>query len=195
MLRVFSCSFYGVERDSSDCQEKEKQSIDIWRPPNLKVALPWLSLDCGLHVQTDLGSRDILSSLPTDILYAELNKRQNGTPKPSCGSEGISEDYNTGAHVFALFLILFLSTLGEIYNPTPPVQHTNVKQHAHSRWSRDVFRTFLSHITSSSSHDTSAQAFSSLPPSYTSFLQPSSPLQTHVFPTSGTSHILRWQAP
>ncbi|KAI5917241.1 Fe2+/Zn2+ regulated transporter [Camillea tinctor] len=58
--------------------------------------------------------RDISwSSISTDALLAELSRRQddNGaTPKkPVCGS-GEKGSYDTPLHVFALFLILFLST-------------------------------------------------------------------------------------
>lgn len=56
------------------------------------------------------------SSIPSDILRAELARRQseneNGAPeKPACGS-GDRGAYDTPLHVFALFLILGLSTLG-----------------------------------------------------------------------------------
>ncbi|GAP88127.1 putative zinc-regulated transporter 1 [Rosellinia necatrix] len=53
------------------------------------------------------------SSIPSDILRAELARRQseNGVPeKPACGS-GDKGAYDTPLHVFALFLILTLSTL------------------------------------------------------------------------------------
>ncbi|KAI1655408.1 Zinc/iron permease [Daldinia decipiens] len=57
------------------------------------------------------------TSIPTDLLLAELSKRQHGhgsstpdTEKPACGS-GERGAYNTALHVFALFLILTLSTL------------------------------------------------------------------------------------
>ncbi|KAL7620539.1 hypothetical protein AAE478_009534 [Parahypoxylon ruwenzoriense] len=63
------------------------------------------------------------SSIPTYLLLAELSKRQdeqgnaggdgngNGSPeKPACGS-GDRGAYDTPLHVFALFLILTLSTL------------------------------------------------------------------------------------
>ncbi|KAI1816868.1 Zinc/iron permease [Poronia punctata] len=53
------------------------------------------------------------SSIPSHVLYAELAKRQsdNGpTEKPTCGS-GDRGAYDTPLHVFALILILTLSTL------------------------------------------------------------------------------------
>lgn len=46
-------------------------------------------------------------------LLAELRRRQDeSAEKPVCGSAK-KGGYNTTAHVFALFLILFLSTLGK----------------------------------------------------------------------------------
>ncbi|KAI0474006.1 Zinc/iron permease [Xylariaceae sp. FL0804] len=55
------------------------------------------------------------SSIPTDILAAELSRRQDDNAaaepaKPVCGS-GEKGAYDTPLHVFALFLILGLSTL------------------------------------------------------------------------------------
>ncbi|RWA14867.1 hypothetical protein EKO27_g136 [Xylaria grammica] len=65
-----------------------------------------------------MGPSDLLhdnswSSIPSDILRAELARRQenNGVPeKPACGS-GDRGTYDTPLHVFALILILALSTL------------------------------------------------------------------------------------
>ncbi|PSR83388.1 Zinc/iron permease [Coniella lustricola] len=51
-----------------------------------------------------------LSSLSTDVLLAELAKRDSGNERPSCGS-GKQGSYDTPLHVFALVLILVLSTL------------------------------------------------------------------------------------
>ncbi|KAI8630085.1 Zinc/iron permease [Xylariaceae sp. FL1651] len=53
------------------------------------------------------------SSIPSDILRAELARRQSdngGSEKPACGS-GDRGAYDTPLHVFALILILALSTL------------------------------------------------------------------------------------
>ncbi|KAI5864948.1 Zinc/iron permease [Durotheca rogersii] len=56
------------------------------------------------------------SSIPTHLLLAELERRQDGqadnnnAEKPACGS-GDRGAYDTPLHVFALFLILTLSTL------------------------------------------------------------------------------------
>ncbi|KAN0093727.1 ZIP zinc transporter-like protein [Hyaloscypha variabilis] len=50
------------------------------------------------------------SSVSTDFLRAELARRDEGSAKPQCGS-GIKGSYNTSAHVFALILILVLSTV------------------------------------------------------------------------------------
>lgn len=58
-------------------------------------------------------TRDVSwSSIPTEWLLAELAKRDDGTtadPKPQCGS-GKKGSYDTALHVFALVLILVLST-------------------------------------------------------------------------------------
>ncbi|KAI0809952.1 zip family zinc transporter [Xylaria sp. FL0064] len=61
----------------------------------------------------DLLGNASWSSIPSDILRAELARRQenNGvSEKPACGS-GDRGAYDTPLHVFALFLILSLSTL------------------------------------------------------------------------------------
>lgn len=50
-------------------------------------------------------------SISTEILRAELARREEETIRPQCGS-GIKGSYNTSAHVFALILILVLSTVG-----------------------------------------------------------------------------------
>jgi len=50
-----------------------------------------------------------LSEISTHILQAELRRRDEHD-RPACGSKGGKKHYNTAAHVFALFLILFLST-------------------------------------------------------------------------------------
>ncbi|KAI3322665.1 Zinc/iron permease [Xylariaceae sp. AK1471] len=65
-----------------------------------------------------MGSSDPLnsvswSSIPSDILRAELARRQDsndGAEKPACGS-GDKGAYDTPLHIFALILILALSTL------------------------------------------------------------------------------------
>ncbi|KAL2139008.1 hypothetical protein VTI28DRAFT_5889 [Corynascus sepedonium] len=50
------------------------------------------------------------SSIPTELLLAELSKRDDANERPACGS-GKKGSYDTGIHVFALFLILTISTL------------------------------------------------------------------------------------
>jgi len=50
------------------------------------------------------------SSIPTELLLAELSRRDDASERPACGS-GKKGSYDTGIHVFALFLILTLSTL------------------------------------------------------------------------------------
>jgi len=51
------------------------------------------------------------TEIPTELLRAELLRRADGDTQPECGS-GKTGHYNTGLHVFALFLILGVSTLG-----------------------------------------------------------------------------------
>ncbi|MCJ1377568.1 hypothetical protein MMC17_000663 [Xylographa soralifera] len=51
------------------------------------------------------------SDIPTAILRAELQRRQDTPEKPACGTKGHRGNYNTPLHVFALVLILVLSTL------------------------------------------------------------------------------------
>ena len=114
-----------------------------------------------------------LNSFPLDLLHAEIKRRQE-TEKPSCGTSGKQGHYNTGAHVFALFLILGLSTLGHYYLQV----NRHVANHDQLALSRSLLVAFLSsqyHTASSFSRDTSEPAFSSRRPSSTSSLQLSSP--------------------
>ena len=53
-----------------------------------------------------------LAEIPVTFLRAELERRQDDFQKPSCGSRSSRGSYNTPLHVFALFLILVLSTIG-----------------------------------------------------------------------------------
>ncbi|KAF2270770.1 Zinc/iron permease [Lojkania enalia] len=53
------------------------------------------------------------TDIPTHLLRAELQRRQNSdhdNERPACGTKGARGSYNTPLHVFALFLILALST-------------------------------------------------------------------------------------
>lgn len=54
------------------------------------------------------------SDIPTSALRAELLRRQTADhDRPTCGRAGATSDYNMPLHVFALVLILVLSTLGK----------------------------------------------------------------------------------
>ena len=57
-----------------------------------------------------------LQNIPFDVLQAEFHRRKNAGEQPSCGSKGTTKSYNTPLHVFALVLILALSTLGHLIN-------------------------------------------------------------------------------
>lgn len=59
--------------------------------------------------QNDLAGRG-WAEIPSSILRAELERREDEGEKPKCGSS-IHGAYNTSAHVLALFLILVLSTV------------------------------------------------------------------------------------
>ncbi|OAL07754.1 Zinc/iron permease [Phaeosphaeriaceae sp. SRC1lsM3a] len=51
------------------------------------------------------------TEIPTHLLRAELHRRQqDGQERPACGTKGGKGHYNTPLHVFALVLILVLST-------------------------------------------------------------------------------------
>lgn len=52
------------------------------------------------------------TDIPTQLLHDELRRRQavNESPRPECGTKGGRGSYNTPLHVFALVLILTLST-------------------------------------------------------------------------------------
>lgn len=73
------------------------------------------------HWLTELPSgsetQAIWSDIPTALLRAELERRQNGSGKPACGSGRTRGTYNTSLHVGALILILVLSTAGKSLPP------------------------------------------------------------------------------
>ncbi|KAL7793149.1 Zinc/iron permease [Trichoderma ceciliae] len=55
-------------------------------------------------------ARDAWTSIPSSLLRAELQRRRDGGERPQCGGRN-SGWYDTAAHIFALLLILVLSTL------------------------------------------------------------------------------------
>ncbi|POR31637.1 Heat shock protein STI1 [Tolypocladium paradoxum] len=59
---------------------------------------------------TDWSIDATWSSIPTNLLLQELRRREEGGEKPQCGSRQTGW-YDTVAHIFALLLILVLSTL------------------------------------------------------------------------------------
>lgn len=79
----------------------------------------WFPVSCSIsRVANRMPPSEISwSSIPTDILRAELSRRADGDDaRPECGS-GKQGSYHTGLHVFALFLILAVSTAGK--KPSP----------------------------------------------------------------------------
>jgi hypothetical protein len=71
-----------------------------------------LKMMCRMRKDADVYT-DVMTiaDLPIEILRAELRRRQDGADRPACGS-GKRGAYNTPIHVFALILILSLSTIG-----------------------------------------------------------------------------------
>lgn len=60
-----------------------------------------------------MPSSPALIDIPAHILHAELLRRQEETDeRPKCETKGGKGQYNTTLHVFALLLILTLSTAG-----------------------------------------------------------------------------------
>ncbi|ERF71018.1 hypothetical protein EPUS_03298 [Endocarpon pusillum Z07020] len=57
------------------------------------------------------GDNGVLYQLSSQALRTELQRRDEATGKPVCGSGGRTGSYNTPLHVAALFIILILSTL------------------------------------------------------------------------------------
>jgi len=53
------------------------------------------------------------ADIPTHLLHAELLRRQRDA-RPACGTKGGRGQYNTPIHVFALVLILLVSTAGTL---------------------------------------------------------------------------------
>lgn len=78
----------------------------------LSVARGVLPLNLPSHLLESDEMTELLSNVPVHLLHAELQRRQDAPEKPTCGRVGKAGGYNTAAHVFALFLIFFLSTLG-----------------------------------------------------------------------------------
>jgi zinc transporter 1/2/3 len=83
------------------------------------------------------------SSVPTELLLAELSRRDDAHTRPACGS-GKKDSYDTGIHVFALFLILFVSTAGP---STPRPLHTAQPQLTDSIFPACGFPLFSQRLT------------------------------------------------
>ncbi|QPC75251.1 hypothetical protein HYE68_006003 [Fusarium pseudograminearum] len=63
-----------------------------------------------MSVHPEVPRGESWALIPTDLILAELKRRQKDGEKPECGSRS-KGSYDTSAHVFALILILVLSTL------------------------------------------------------------------------------------
>ncbi|KAG8674834.1 hypothetical protein FPOAC2_00869 [Fusarium poae] len=63
-----------------------------------------------MNAHSEVPRGESWASIPTDLILAELRRRQEDGEKPECGSRS-KGSYDTSAHVFALILILVLSTL------------------------------------------------------------------------------------
>lgn len=123
------------------------------------------------------------SAISTEALLAELTRRDDAPAKPKCGS-GTKGSYDTAIHVFALFLILVVSTVGMqpmqlcgfsfLWWQRSRMANVCHKQHADFPSSPGGSRRARSRARSSSSPSTSARVFSSLPHSSISSRRPSS---------------------
>jgi hypothetical protein len=97
------------------------------------------------------------SGIPTSQLRAELLRRQsNSDERPACGTARHTKDYNMPLHVFALFLILTLSTLGQSCLCQVLCSATDVSQRAHSLYLSGGSLACQSRASSSSYQDTLA---------------------------------------
>ena len=86
----------------------------VARSHNSRGRLPEVSFTTAPLLTSPAAADNLaLHNLPLDLLHAELQRRQDDTYKPSCGSSEGNGTYRTSLHVFALFLILILSTLGQ----------------------------------------------------------------------------------
>ncbi|OQO00426.1 hypothetical protein B0A48_13775 [Cryoendolithus antarcticus] len=70
----------------------------------------------GMYATFDLMIRHILTTscytiANPNIVFAPTMLPRDDTPRPACGTRTTTHSYNTPLHVFALFLILTLSTL------------------------------------------------------------------------------------
>jgi hypothetical protein len=111
---------------------------------------------------TNCSTHPGLAHITTELLRRELQRRQEEVAKPECGSKGAggNKQYNTGSHVFALGLILALSTAGAYQLDSVAAGRTNRGQHAPSPLSSGDSPTSQYRRGSYSSRDTSEPAFS-----------------------------------
>lgn len=108
--------------------------------------------DCSIHPG--------LAHITTELLRRELQRRQDEVAKPECGSKGGNKQYGTGEHVFALVLVLALSTSGAYQLGRVAAGMTDRGQHAPSPLSSGDSPTSQYRRGSYSSRDTSEPASS-----------------------------------
>lgn len=100
-----------------------------------------------------------LRHVAVELLHAELQRRQDESSKPACGSTGKQGTYNVPIHVFAVFLILIISTIGECDLFQIVSMSDWVEQHVPFPSSHDASLHFRFLTDSSSCQDTSGLAF------------------------------------
>jgi hypothetical protein len=83
-------------------------TAEVPEPPEFQVYLR----KEAYNLTEAVDSASTWANIPTALLRAELSRRREAQEKPACGSRGGKGGYNTPLHVFALILILLLSTLG-----------------------------------------------------------------------------------
>lgn len=94
--------------------------VDLKRPSSYALSVRCLysqaryisSIGARLRLTVTILAIKSWADIPVAVLQAELQRRQDRPEKPECGTKGRRGSYNTSLHVFALVLILVLSTLG-----------------------------------------------------------------------------------
>lgn len=128
------------------CAEWTRRIYNVWKCRNKGKCSPASNVD-DLIVETcasvDMRRENAASwsDIPTSALRAELLRRQTADhDRPTCGRAGNTNDYNMPLHVFALVLILVLSTLGQSRHGIPHCSFSlTMSQHARSQFLFDGY--------------------------------------------------------